>query len=226
MSRGRDLLSDSVPGARAVDELSRSRVLLERARAGEHEALLELLAAHEERLRRIVRIRLGDELRRRLDTTDVVQETYRAALQSLDTLDLAREQDLLAWLARVAVNRIRDEHDRLHAQKRDVAREVALGTYSTSSALDPAARIADSATSPSERAFRNELRELVDQGVRELPSEYRDAILLRDYCGGSWEHVASELGRSTIHAAQQLHQRAWIKLRRALEPRLRDLESE
>ncbi len=224
MSRGRDFLSDSVPGAPREDELSRSRALLERARAGEHEALLELLAAHQERLRRIVRIRLGDELRRRLDTTDVVQETYRAALQSLDTLDLAREQDLLAWLARVAVNRIRDEHDRLHAQKRDVGREVALG--SASGAGDPAARIADSATSPSEHAFRNELRELVDTGVHELPSEYREVILLRDYCGGSWEHVAGELGRESIHAAQQLHQRAWIKLRRALEPRLRDLGGE
>jgi RNA polymerase sigma-70 factor (ECF subfamily) len=217
-----DLLASSLPGAADELELSRSRALLERARAGEHVALAELLARHEPRLRRIVEIRLGEGLRQHLDATDVVQETYRAALQSLATLDLGPDRDLLAWLARVAVHRIQDEHDRLHAQKRDVRREVELAEPSGSTPGGPP-ELAASATSPSEGAARSEVRALVDAGVRGLPPDYREAILLRDYCGASWEHVARELGRPTVHAAQQLHQRAWIKLRRALEPRLRGM---
>ena len=50
--------------------------LLERARAGDREALNALLARHRERLRRMVEMRLDTRLQARMDASDVVQEAY------------------------------------------------------------------------------------------------------------------------------------------------------
>jgi len=212
-----------VPGALDATATAADLSLLGRAKGGDRGALAELLARHQERLRRIVRVRLGPALRRHLQTTDIVQETYRAALQGLERLDLSADPDLLSWLAKIAVHRIRDEHDRLHAQKRDVGREVPLGDEGGSQ-RGAGALPAAAGTTPSEGAFHSELHELLDACLAELPESWREAILLRDYCGASWEHVASELGSPTLHAAQQLHQRAWIRLRRLVLPRLRGVE--
>jgi RNA polymerase sigma-70 factor (ECF subfamily) len=194
--------------------------LLARARAGDGGALGELLARYQEPLLRIVRIRLGSGMRMWLESGDIVQETYQALLRDVGRLELAHGDDLVQWLARVATNRIRDQHDRMRAQKRDPEREHALEDDAVSHAA-PAASLAATDTAPPDAAMRREVREILDAAIAGLSEEYREAILLRDFCGASWEHVARELGRESVHAAQQLHQRAWIKVRRLAEPRLR-----
>jgi RNA polymerase sigma-70 factor (ECF subfamily) len=205
-----------------VAELESSVALLARARAGDRGALGDLVTRYQEQLLRVVRIRLGPGMRRWLESGDIVQETYQALVRDLGQLDLGRGDDLVQWLAQVATNRIRDQHDRIFAQKRDPEREQDLGDDAASeSALTPAAGLAAADTSPSGGAMRSEVREILDEAVASLSEEYREAILLRDYCGASWEHVARALGRESVHAAQQLHQRAWMKVRRLAEPRLR-----
>ena len=63
------------------------------------------------------------------------------------------------------------------------------------------------------------MRELLDEEVSRLPDEQRRVVLLRDYCGEDWDRIAVELDREN-GATRQLHQRAWIRLRQALRPRL------
>jgi hypothetical protein len=48
-------------------------------------------------------------------------------------------------------------------------------------------------------------------------------VLLRDYHGAEWTEVARSLATPSVHAAQQLHQRAWIKVRALAAPRLAGL---
>jgi hypothetical protein len=43
--------------------------------------------------------------------------------------------------------------------------------------------------------------------------------LLRDYFGNDWDRIATELARES-GVTRQLHQRAWIRLRQALRPKL------
>ena len=59
--------------------------------------------------------------------------------------------------------------------------------------------------------------------MTELSSDHREVILLRDYCGGAWDYVAEEMGRDNVHATQELHRRAWIKLRGLVRPKLKGL---
>jgi DNA-directed RNA polymerase specialized sigma24 family protein len=68
-----------------------------------------------------------------------------------------------------------------------------------------------------------EVREILDEEVAGLPDEQRRVVLLRDYIGEDWDRIAAELDREN-GAARQLHQRAWIRLRQALRPKLRGSE--
>ncbi len=213
----RDLLSESCPGALAAPQLGVSRALLARAQVGDPAALNELFDRYYERLRRIVRIRLGAQSRRMIDSGDIVQEAFQAALSGLLDLRVSEDGELLRWFARVAENRIRDEVDRQRAAKRSVEREKPLEVATERSAL------AEPNTSPPDAAWRSEVREVLDDAIGGLSDEYREAVLLRDFCGADWETIAARLGRESVHAAQQLHQRAWIKIRRVAEPKLNRL---
>lgn len=222
MVSGGDPLLDSLPGAERED-LENTFVLLERACAGDRGAANEIFARYEERIRRIVRVRLGPNLRRWTESGDLMQETCRAAFEGLGQLQLSSEFDLLDWLARVATNRIRDFADHVHAAKRDVGRVRPLtagaGDHSAAD-MSPA----DQRTGPSEEAFRAEVRTLLDDVVAGLPENYREVVLLRDYHGADWPVVAGALSMPGVHAAQQLHQRAWIRIRHHAAPRLAGLK--
>lgn len=206
----RDALSRSFE---ALPDPPRSLELLARAQRGENDALEELVQRYQERIRRIVRIQLGASVvRREYDSMDIVQSTFRAALPKIRDLCPQSAAGILQWLALIATNQIRDAYDRMSALKRDARREVALDPRSGSEPAQPA-------TAPDERALLNEVRELLDDEVARLPEDQRRVVLLRDYCGEDWARIAAELARES-GAARQLHQRAWIRLRQALRPKL------
>jgi RNA polymerase sigma-70 factor (ECF subfamily) len=218
---GSDPLIDSVPGLAPV-ELENTLALLARAGAGDREAANEVFTRYEERIRRIVRVRLGPSLRRWTESGDLIQETCRAAFEGLGKLELSSEFDFLDWLGRVATNRIRDYVDHVRAGKRDVARAVPLAVEPDAHSASDASP-ADVRTGPSGEAFRLEVRELLDEIVAGLPESYREVVLLRDYQGADWPDVARTLATPGVHAAQQLHQRAWIRVREQAAPRLTGL---
>lgn len=214
-----DLLMDSMPGPMRP-ELEDTLGLLERARLGDRGAANEIFLRYQDRIQRIVRARLGPSLRPWTESGDLVQETCRAALEGLGKVQLDSEFDLLDWLARLATHRIRDFVDHVHAKKRDVHRASALEPLEQSRA--PAAPV-DPHTGPSGEAFRAEVREVLDEVVAGLPESYREVVLLRDYHGADWQRIARTLALPGVHAAQQLHQRAWIKVRLQAAPRLTGL---
>lgn len=190
----------------------RSLELLADAQAGDRAALEELVGRYQQRLLRIVRIQLGgSELRRELDSMDVVQSTFKAALPKIRELKPASAASLLQWLALIATNQMRDARDRQTAAKRDVARRAVLD--------EDAGADSERVRSPADAAMLDELRVLLDEEVARLPDDQRRVVLLRDYCGEEWDRIAAELGRES-GAARQLHQRAWIKLRQVLRPKL------
>ena len=192
--------------------------LLAEAQAGDTTALEELVSRYYARLRRIVRIQLhGSTVGRHLESVDIVQETFRAALPALGDLRPASAASLLQWLAMIATNRIRDAHDGLHTQKRDIGREE--GVRGSGDVAEVEHQAAADLIGPDDEAALIELRELLDEHVAALPPDQRRVVLMRDYCGEEWGRIAAELNRDK-GAARQLHQRAWIRLRTALRPRL------
>jgi RNA polymerase sigma factor (sigma-70 family) len=161
-------------------------------------------------------VRLGPALRAWTESGDLVQETCLAVLRDLPHTEVTTEFELLDWLAGIATNRVRELSDYLHAQKREVARQHPLEVDHPLAAA--------SRSSPSEYASRAEVRAILDEVLSELSADYREVVLLRDYLGASWPEIARALATPSVHAAQQLHQRAWLKLRRQAAPRLVGLE--
>lgn len=217
------LLASFPPGE--LPDLTESMRLLKRAQGGDELALDDLFRRYEARLSRIVRIHMSSKLRRCVETVDVVQETYKAALKRIHELELRSTASILQWLAKIAQNQMLDIHRRFYGNKRDKSREVRLGDGARGDDDDPGGFVPVVRTgTPAELAAQQELREIIDVAVAGLPDDERDVILLRTYYGGSWEWVAEQMGRPGGDAARQLHRRARMRLSRLLMERLpRDL---
>lgn len=189
--------------------------LLDEAQNGDRRALEDLLARYQDRIRRIVRIRLSVNLRTRIESMDIVQETLSAAFQHINDLQPRSTASILQWLSRIAENRIRDAWRSHFAEKRDPRREVNIEAL-LSSGGGP-----DSPTkTPDEHASQRELESVVDEAMAQLPEDAREVILLRTYQGGSWDFVARQLDRPGADAARQLYRRARVQLGRLVRRRL------
>ncbi|MFG0316078.1 MAG: RNA polymerase sigma factor [Planctomycetota bacterium JB042] len=198
------------------DELTRSLDLMKRAQGGDDAALNRLVERYYDRVRPIVRARLGERLRRRVDSGDILQNTFATVVRTYDRFDVNDEASLIAWMSRIAENQILDEHDRQSAKKRRAEREVELDAgASDDRAVDPSSP----ANGPGESVERRERDELLEEALGELSELYRELILLRDYMGFSWEEVASRTGRPTAAAARMMHATARIELGKLLRQR-------
>ena len=192
--------------------------LLSAAQGGDRAALESLLQRYEARLQRIIRIRISARLRQSVESVDVLQETWRSAVQHLDGLEIREPAGILRWLARIAENHMLDVNRRLSAERRDRRREVPLPDPADSTRA--AGELPAPGKTPAENASERELRRIVDEAVAELPDDYREVIVLRTYHGGSWEFVARSMGSPSSEAARLLHRRARIRLGRMLRDRL------
>jgi|SRR5262245_6529534 len=194
-------------------------VLVHKVKGGDRAALNELFERYKPRLRQIVRIRMGSKLQRYLDEDDIIQEVFVVAMDKVAKLELRSQASILQWFAVIALNAIRGKADYYAAEKRDREREVSLRVGSSSTT--PGVFVAASELTPSQKALREEFQALVDSYVEDLePPEYRDVILLRDYYEESWESVRTQLSRPTVHACQELYQRAHRKLRERMRKHL------
>ena len=88
------------------DEPPEMQGLLAQAAAGDRAAWGALLAAHQERLARMVAFRMDDRLRGRIDASDVVQDALLAA--SANGVHYFRTPDapLFLWLRGVIMNKL------------------------------------------------------------------------------------------------------------------------
>ncbi|MEM7305887.1 MAG: sigma-70 family RNA polymerase sigma factor [Planctomycetota bacterium] len=194
-------------------------LLVGRAKDGDRQAINDLLERYRDRLRRIARIRLSADLRRSVDTSDVLQDALLVAFRNLDSFELRSDASVIQWLSKILENQIRDAAKYFHAQKRDVSRSTSLeGAVAESSNVGDI--FADGgAPNPSEVASNAEIREIYDACVEELSPAHREVVLLRDYAGGSWDFVGQQMQR-TSEAVQELYRRAQVKLCAQLARRL------
>jgi len=190
-----------------------SVLLLRRYQTGDEDALNELLARYYPRVVRIIGARLGPALRGKVEVEDVAQETLMSAARSLGGLEIAEDASLICWMASVAENQVRRAAEHFGAQKRDMHREQELVRPSQdaeASTFD--VDLVSESTSPGSRVERIEMSRIVDECLAELPEDQREAILLREYAGGSWTFVAERLQRPSADAAMQLYRRARVSL--------------
>ena len=75
-----------------------TQVLLEDAQAGNRDALNELMRRYLPRVHAVVRIRLGDFLRQKVESWDVVQEVMQEAFSGVSAFEYRTEGAFLKYL--------------------------------------------------------------------------------------------------------------------------------
>ena len=166
------------------------------AKQGDESALQRLCEVYGERVLRIVRLRMGQELRSKLESMDLVQDAFISALRGLEDFTYQNEGDFLRWLSKIAENRIRDNSDKLHADKRNIRREIPLnitGQAGKDSFVGTVGPI-DFAT-PSLIVSRREDMNKLENAMDKLRPEYKEVIILAKMEGLSGRELAEKLGK-------------------------------
>jgi RNA polymerase sigma-70 factor (ECF subfamily) len=152
--------------------------LLERAKQGDLRAFELLLSEHVPRIRRFARAMC----RNPADADDLAQEALLKAYQALRSYRF--QAAFSTWLYRVVRNTFID-HARAKAT-RERGQNRSLGPEDE--------RAPDAAPGPEEALAREQLRAALWDALRQLPLEFRTALVLFDLEGLSHEEVAAVEG--------------------------------
>ena len=204
------LCRDVPPMTDSDPDLTKTYILVRRAKEGQKEALGRLFDRYYERVRKIVHLRLGDKLRGLMDSDDILQDTFINAIKSFDRFEMRNEASVINWLSRIAERAIMRQAQHFRAEKRN-AKQVPIDELDSQ---DLGIQIADGQRGPGTSMARREQAQTIEACIQELPEQYREIIVLRNYVEYSWEEVAKEHGRPSVDAARMMHAKAMVELNR------------
>jgi RNA polymerase sigma-70 factor (ECF subfamily) len=189
---------------------AQTRRLLEKCRAGDREAFEQLFARHRSFLRKVVDLRLDDELRVRIDPSDIVQETHLEAFRRLEDYMIRQPMPFHLWLRRTACQQVATAQRRhLGAKRRSLAKEVSLPDRSS---LHLAEQLLAHSSTPSREATRRELAQQVRSALAKLSEVDREILIMRNLEMLSNSDAAQALEIDPA-AASQRYGRALLRLR-------------
>ncbi len=186
---------------------------LKRARQGSNQALDELFGRCSGRLLALIRLRMGPSLRSRLESRDVLQNTWIKALRAIETFDGDSRESLMAWLGRIAANEINDLAEFHGRQRRDARKEVPEDAA-------PGELVAQVRTATARVALGEQARAL-EAALEQLSEPQREVIVLRRLEELSFAEVGERMGRSA-DASRMLYARAMTALTLAAHSRSGD----
>jgi RNA polymerase sigma-70 factor, ECF subfamily len=191
--------------------------LFEALRHGNATAAGEMLLPYQPWLALLARLQLDSQFQGKFDASDIVQQTLLEACRDLPKFRGQTEVELLAWLRQILAHVIAHEVRRYAgAEKRDVSREVSLDQALAQSSQRLGDLLAASGSSPSRQAAWHEQEVLLAEVLAQIPADYREVIVLRNFEGLSHEKVAERMGRS-VGAVRMLWVRALERVRKEVD---------
>lgn len=183
--------------SRSTREQPSDRALVELAQRGDRTAFDLLVVKYQQKIYRLTRRFVQDPS----DALDVTQEAFVRAYRNIPSF--RGESAFYTWMYRIAVNTAKNYRT---ASGRHPLRFYA--DLEDAEHLEVMDRLKDTAT-PEHLALAEEIRETVEQAIRDLPDDLRTAILLREIDGMSYEEIAQAMKcpvgtvRSRIFRARQ-----------------------
>jgi RNA polymerase sigma-70 factor (ECF subfamily) len=178
--------------------------LIERAQAGDSDALERLLERYRPRLRRWASGRLPRYARDMADTEDLVQDALIGTVKNFKAFEHRAEWALQAYMRRAVTNRIRDELRKVQARPR---RDELPGE---AEATD---------LSPLQAAVGRETFAQYEKALEALGEAEREAVIARVELGSSYEEIAALLDKPSADAARMTVSRALTKLAQVMSSR-------
>jgi RNA polymerase sigma-70 factor, ECF subfamily len=156
-------------------------------------------------LRFLAEIKLDRRLRRRIDPSDIVQETLLKAYAAWDTFAGDNPGQRVAWLRQILMRTILHALRDARCAKRDIARELRLDGLLEQSSRRIEQWLAADETSPSGAVQQAEELMRVADAVYQLPEAERIAVVGYYWQGGTLTEISGELGRSAPAVAGLVH---------------------
>ena len=205
-------------GAIALNDSSADSDLIPRAARGDERAVRELFAMHEDRLKRMIRLRLNRRLQGRIDSSDVLQEAYLEIASKLDEYLQNPEAPFFLWLRQMTGYKLADIHRRhLGTQMRNAERNISVfrGALPPANSVSLAAQLLGQLTSPSQAAVKAEMRHRLQETLDNMDPVDREIIALRHFEQLTSEETAQVL-RMTKSGASSRYIRAIKRLKEKL----------
>jgi RNA polymerase sigma-70 factor (ECF subfamily) len=177
--------------------------------AGEIQFYHELIHPYE----RSVYVMALSYMKNKADAEDVAQEAFVRAFRKLSTF--RAESKFSTWLISITINEARTRLRRLALVRMEPLDQLPDEDKAVSPAL-----LRDWREIPSEVIEREEVRNLIQQAVEQLPDIYQQVFLLRDVEELTISETAAALNISIPSVKVRLH-RARIMLQKQLAPQLR-----
>jgi len=190
------------------------------ARGGSKEALGSLLELYRNYLHLLARTQIDLHLKKQVHPSDLVQDTFLEAYRDFGQFRGKTPAEFRAWLRRILVHNIaRLVEKHVKAQKRDLRREASLQSRIESlerSSASFEAALLSPWNSPAVKEEKQELATILADHLAQLPENYREVIVLRNFEGLPFKEVAERM-ELTSGAVRILWLRALDRLKQALE---------
>ncbi len=184
---------------------------------------MEVLPQHPSQLERfrsylnlLARMQLDRRLTRKLDPSDIVQQTMLQAYAARQQFRGTESGELAAWLRQILARNLAHATRDFSREKRDVTRERSLQAALADSSLCLEKWLATDVSSPSQKVQSSEQALLLAEAMESLPVAQRDAIVLHYWQGCTLAETADRLDRTAPAVAGLLH-RGLKKLRSAMD---------
>ena len=161
----------------------------------------QMLERHRSYLMLLAHARIRPVNGRKLDSSDIVQQTLLDAYAKRDQFRGSTDEELAAWLREILKHNLLDALRDQNRDKRDVRRERSLQATIDQSFSRADQWLVAAQSSPSQRAIKQEDLFRLSNALTELPEAQREAIVLHHLQGLKLAEVALELGRSESSVA-------------------------
>jgi RNA polymerase sigma-70 factor (ECF subfamily) len=193
---------------------SRFETLLSAARAGDTEALGQLLDAFRRYLTGLGFVYIRPDLRPKGSASDLVQETYVAATRAFPQFRGNSSEEMWAWLRMILFRHLSSFRRRYVGRTRQYSLEVSLDDERCGDLVRQ--NLAARNPGPSAEAIHSEQNNRLAAAIQSLPSAYRRIVVMHMREGRSFVNIGLELGFSA-EAIRKTWTRAIRTLTKALD---------
>src|SRR5947207_11479293 len=145
-----------------------------------------------------------EELRGKIDASDLVQQTLLKAHQARAQFRGESGAELAAWLRKILSHTLANAARDLQRDKRKAALTRSLEECIENSSCRLEAWLGAQESTPSLRAARNEQLLTLSEALSGLPEPQREALLLKHCQGLTLKQIAEKMGRTTPAVASLL----------------------
>lgn len=193
----------TAPNAQQTDQQ-----LVERVQKGDKRAFDFLVLKYQHKMISVVSRYVRDSH----EVQDVVQEAFIKAYRALG--NFRGDSAFYTWIYRIAINTAKNYL--VSRGRRPPASDVDVGDAEYYSGSD----LLKDVDTPENNFFRDELKAVVDQSIRDLPEDLRTAVTLREMEGLSYEDIADVMGCPVGTVRSRI-----FRAREAIEKRIEPLVS-